>query len=250
MEILPKRSRTINSLEFIFRDDCLFALNKCHSIHSTKLKDGGHASVADLLLREWPELKSVGDTEGDAGLINRLDAATSGVLIGAFQREIWLSLRSQQSSGAIEKSYFALVEGRLEGIHKVDGYIASRSRKAKRVKVFMDKPKRGYRGLPAYSTISYAGSFKEHTLVRVKIERGRRHQIRAHCAFIGHPLIGDELYGATSRLDQFLEHDSQLLPSFFLHASRVVLQHPVSKDSMEISAAWPNYAKALKGVSE
>lgn len=201
-----------------------------------RLPSGGGASVADLLLADSPDLAHVARSPLDAGLIQRLDYETSGVLLGAKTRPVWEALFSALIEGAIKKTYVALVEGRCEHAASLGSYIGSPHRGAQKMKVYEKEPARSARALWGETTfmpLSY-DSATDTSLVLASASPARRHQIRAHAAHLGHPLVGDTLYGSRHKLESFGVHHR----AFFLHAWRVSFTHPVSKHTIEIERPY------------
>ena len=92
------------SLSLLYNDDYLFAAYKPAGLHTVRLPRAGGASLADLLLAEYPSLANVAPRSGDAGLIHRLDRETSGIVLGAKSRLVWETLFENLLSGATTKS--------------------------------------------------------------------------------------------------------------------------------------------------
>ena len=133
-----------------------------------------------------------------------------------------MPLRKQFHSNTIEKVYVAIVEGHLDTAVLVENYIGTPHRRAKKVRVYEDEPAARERARPARSLfrgISYS-SESDCTRVEVEMYTGCRHQIRAHAAFLGHPLVGDELYRST----RSFKSDRQ----YYLHACKITFTHPNS----------------------
>lgn len=225
-------------LQYLFRDDAVFALDKPAQLHSCKGE--GDSSIADLLLAERPDLTEVSPRGAlDAGLVNRLDFDTSGILLGAFNREAWEALHRQILSGRVEKRYLALLEGRMERPCTLSTGLGSPRRSSKRVRVYAENA-RGPRILPASTEFVPRRFLDEHeaTLVEVRAHSARRHQIRAHAAHLGHPLLGDSLYGSTrplARIEGLVDNPERR--GFFLHASEAVFTHPISGARIRVESA-------------
>ncbi len=218
----------MHTLNFLYEDTDIFVVYKPAGLHSVRLPNGGGSSLADLLLAHNPELKNASRSPGDAGLVQRLDLETSGVMLGAKNRAMWEALFQALRDGAITKHYVALVEGRIDTRCEIASYLGSPHRGAKKVKVYLREPAASVRALYG-STLVEPISFdpiRNQTLVRVAASPARRHQVRAHLAHLGHPLVGDTLYGASSTL----KSDR----GFFLHAETIAFIHPKTHAEMVV----------------
>ena len=227
--------------EIVYEDQSLIILNKPRGCHSVSLPHDDKPSIASWLVGKFPEMVSVSKKIEDGGLVNRLDFQTSGILIAAKSRDIWEELFEMLRAGQIHKSYHAIVEGHAPQNQIVDLPLGARGRRSNKVRVFERAPKKKDRAQPARSEISllnYSAKLAL-SLVEVRVDIGRRHQVRAHCSFAGHPLLGDSLYGAT-RTSAELNLTSRPLsaPDFFLHAQEVQLKHPKSQANLRTEAGY------------
>jgi 23S rRNA pseudouridine1911/1915/1917 synthase len=200
----------------IYEDESCVALNKppgmlMHAARHMKAISG-ETTVADWLRNKYPEIGNVGDDPVHRpGIVHRLDKETSGVVIVAKTQEYFEYLKSLFQRHEMQKTYIALVRGKLrepEGrvdapIGIVSGSIKRSTRSAK-----MSKP-----ATTTYKVLREAElpSGQPVSLLAVSPKTGRTHQIRVHCASIGHPVIGDRLYGGKQDV---LGQDSRLM----LHA--------------------------------
>lgn len=165
--------------------------------------------------------------------VGRLDKGTSGLVVCAIN-----PLSACKLSGKIEKEYAALVQGELTGEGRVD------------VPIYRPDPMKTLRACSYESGVEEAATnwyaektFDGATLLRLRLETGRTHQIRVHMAFTGHPLAGDTMYG-----DYMPEIGHQLL-----HCRRCFFEHPVTGEKMEFKAVFPDdFMKILEsfGYSE
>lgn len=210
----------------LHEDDSVIVVDKPAGVvvHPGSGRTGG--TLAAGLLHRYPELAGVG-TEGRWGLVHRLDKDTSGALLVARTSEAFASLVDDLRQRRIERTYQALVEGRMAAsTGTIDAPIArDPSQPTRRAVVHGGKPARTH-----YRVLEYFPE-ADATLLEVRLETGRTHQIRAHFAAIEHPVAGDRVYGATRKdLD---------VPRTFLHASRLELTHPVTGDPMSVEAPLP-----------
>jgi 23S rRNA pseudouridine1911/1915/1917 synthase len=215
----------VEGIKYLYNSGAVFAVYKPAGVHSVQLPDGrGGDSVAALLVENRPQLASAGKSPEDAGLVHRLDFSTSGVLLGASTREAWQALFDQVSQGGVLKEYLACVEGRLESEQEISSFIGSPNRGAKKMRSYPKDPglkARALFGTTLFKPISY-DSARNISLVAAVASPARRHQIRLHASTLGHPLVGDSLYGSTTSL-------GGLAPTprdFFLHSWLVEFAHP------------------------
>lgn len=194
-------------------------------------------TLAAGLLDRYPELEGVGAADR-WGLVHRLDKDTSGAIVVARTSEAFDELTAELRRREIERVYVALVEGRMSApTGTVDAPIGrDPSRPTRRAVVPGGKHARTHFEVVRYYEES------DVSLLEVRLETGRTHQIRVHLAAIDHPVAGDATYGATRRdLD---------VPRTVLHASKVAFTHPTSGERLEVEAPLPEeLATVLDGLS-
>lgn len=183
-------------------------------------------TLAAGLLHRYPELEGVGAADR-WGLVHRLDKDTSGTLLVARTSEAFESLAAELRRRGIERVYTTLVEGRMGApTGTVDAPIGrDPSRPTRRGVVPGGKQARTHYEVDHYYETT------DVSLLEVRLETGRTHQIRVHMAAIEHPVAGDVTYGATRR--------NLNVPRNFLHASRVEFTHPASGERMKVEAPLP-----------
>ena len=213
-------------LSVLFQDDHLVAVDKPPGVATHPLRSGERGTVANALVVRYPEMSGIGFSEREAGLVHRLDRDTSGVLLAARTRSAFEGLRTQFEQGLVVKAYVALVHGVPPPRGVVDRPIGARTRRSARVEVVPEggRPDR-YRHVVSaetrYRVIRSAGGF---SLVRVTMTTGARHQIRAHMAFLGHPVVGDRLYGGGTGS----EADRSGSGRHLLHSTEIRFLHPAT----------------------
>jgi len=245
-------------LDVVYEDNDLAVINKpagmmVHAGSGATDDARSRGTLVNALLHRFRALSSTG---GDLrpGIVHRLDKATSGLIIVAKNDVSHAALGHMFSSRKIQKNYIALVHGNLE--HDSGTISASVSRDPLRRTRMTTKP-----GGRARSAITHyevlrrlATRFGRFTLLRVRIETGRTHQIRVHMASIGHPVVGDTLYGAAGQLrDQSLpqmaplrgkrmrtEPESLRLGRNFLHAAKLDFAHPITGKPLTLEAPLPD----------
>jgi 23S rRNA pseudouridine1911/1915/1917 synthase len=225
-------SIALMALTYLYDDGDIFAVYKPAGMHSVQLPKGGGNSVADELLLTEPELSKVSKQPGDAGLIHRLDESTSGILVGATTRPVWDKLFEALLAGAIHKTYALIVEGEFTETRAITSWLGSPHRGAKKVKVYESEPASWARALKGTTTYTARSYLLGHaaTILEAVASPARRHQVRAHAAHLGFPLLGDTLYGSTRTLADMTREPRE----FFLHALKVNFTHPLTKADIEI----------------
>jgi len=160
------------------------AVDKPGGVHSAAISGKSGPCVESVLGELFPDDEPV--------LLNRLDYLTSGLLLVALTPEARAAYLEYEDDGAIKKFYLARVSGRLDGMISIRNRLDTDDRKVTRVLDEPDPDSRRWTGVTALSHDNEAGT----SLVRCLIMKGARHQIRAHLASVGHPILGDPLYGA------------------------------------------------------
>jgi len=210
-------------LSVVHQDASLLVVDKPAAMDCHPLRPGEVGTLAGALLAHDPGLAQVGDRR-EAGLIHRLDRDTSGLLLVARDARTFAALRADLAAGRIDKRYLALCPGRprLPACHR-----AELRARGPRVTV-RSEPFAG--SLPITTELLGLEPHGDHSLVSVRAPFARRHQIRAHLAFLGHPIVGDRAYGG----------DTERLPNrHFLHASELRLTHPESGRPLHLRSALP-----------
>jgi 23S rRNA pseudouridine1911/1915/1917 synthase len=184
----------------------------------------------NALLARYPDLPM--DEDGRPGIVHRLDKDTSGLILVARSEEVRRKLQAQFKAGEVLKVYLSLVEGIVEpknGI--IDAAIGRDAKNRKRMAVV----RRG--GRPAVTEYRVLEQLEGYSLLELRPRTGRTHQVRVHLAFIGHPVVGDSVYG----------HRKQRLGlgRQFLHAHRLGFRHPSSGERMELVAELPADLQAV-----
>jgi 23S rRNA pseudouridine1911/1915/1917 synthase len=166
-----------------------------------------------------------GGEEGRAGIVHRLDRDTSGLLVVAKGEAVHRALRALLARRAITREYLALVEGRPPArTGTIDAPIGRDRRRRTRVSTATDEPR------AAVTHFALERALSSTTLLRVRLETGRTHQIRAHLEAIGHPVCGDPDYGTAGLLG---------LERQFLHAARLAFAHPVTGEAIDVASPLP-----------
>src|SRR5947208_8678142 len=205
-------------IRIVHADAHLIVADKPAGMPSHPLKPGERGTAANALVGRFPELAQVGPAAREGGLVHRLDADTSGLLLAARTEAAHAMLRAQFTARSVEKGYLALVAGELHAGGEIDVPLAHDPHDNRKVRAASDAEWAETHGArPAVTRFTPAERRAGFTLVEVEIATGVLHQIRAHLAFIGHPLAGDVLYGGPAVAG---------LGRHFLHAARLGFLHP------------------------
>jgi 23S rRNA pseudouridine1911/1915/1917 synthase len=210
-------------IEVIYADPDLVVLNKPAGIPSVALHYDETDTVANFLAACFPETADAGPHPLESGLVHRLDTATSGLLIAARTPTSYAFLRHQFHMHTVEKRYLALVKGNctITG-QKVFG-LAPTGPRGQRMQLVTTGE-----GQEASSIYEIVEMLPQHTLIQVTITTGVRHQIRAHLAGLGHPVVGDTVYGNE-------EESSRLC----LHAHALGFVHPATGQQLRFASPLP-----------
>lgn len=213
-------------LDILFENNDLLAINKPAGmvVHPAV----GHASgtLVNAVLGYDPEIEGIGGEERP-GVVHRLDKGTSGIILLAKNERAHRWLQDQFRLRQVEKTYLALVDGKPPTpTGRVEAHIGRDPSHRKRMAIVPES--RGREAISEYKTLE---SFKAHTLLEFHPLTGRTHQIRLHCAFLGCPIVGDEVYGK--------KKTSIKLDRHFLHAYRLKITLPGEKETRFFEAPLP-----------
>jgi 23S rRNA pseudouridine1911/1915/1917 synthase len=210
-------------IQVLYEDADVIAINKPAGmvVHTGAGRHSG--TLVNAVLHRFGKLSGVGG-ELRPGIVHRLDRFTSGVILIARNDAAHRHLAEQFASRQVEKIYVALVHGALKNDA---GRITAPITRDPVTRVRMTA--RLARGRQAITSYEVLKRFKESTLLEVKIGTGRTHQIRVHLASIGHPVVGDKLYGAPA----------SELGRYFLHARQITFTGPASGERITIAAPLP-----------
>lgn len=212
------------SLDVIYEDDYLLVLNKPAGMVVHPAYGHQSGTLVNAVLAHCPQTRDIGGPER-AGIVHRLDKDTSGLIIVAKSEAAHAALQRQFKRRQVTKTYLALVEGHpdpRQGL--IDAPIGRDKRQRKQMAIVRG----GREARTAYRVIEL---FDNHSLVELRPETGRTHQLRVHLAWLGYPVVGDHVYGY--RKQRLLKH------RHFLHAHKLELTHPVTSASLSLTAPLP-----------
>ena len=225
-------------LDILFQDADLIVVNKPAGmvVHPGAGNESG--TLVNALLHHVTDLSGIGG-ELRPGIVHRLDKGTSGVMVVAKNDAAHQELSRQFHDREVEKQYVALVWGLVQQRKRIDIPIG-------RDPVHREKiSTRARRARSAVTRVTWARHVPGLSLLRIAIHTGRTHQIRVHLNAIGHPIVGDSLYGGVHRR---VPHDLravQRLTRPFLHAERLAFNHPRTGEYLEFTAPLPEELRGL-----
>ncbi len=226
-------------LAVVFEDAALVAFDKPAGQPCQPVRPLERGTLAGAALARYPELAAVGGDPATPGLLHRLDAGTSGLVVAARTQAAFDAVRAQIAAHEAVKTYLALVEGAVDRAGGVSGHLAHADSFRGRMRcVSGGALPRGERPMFAetfYRPLRRAGAF---TLLEATIRTGVTHQIRCQLASIGHPVAGDALYGARP-----LPGGE---PGHRLHSLSMELRHPATGRATTLRAPVPAWAREAR----
>jgi 23S rRNA pseudouridine1911/1915/1917 synthase len=234
-------------LDIVYEDGDLAVINKpagmmVHAGVGATEDSRNRGTLVNALLHRFGQLSGVGG-ELRPGIVHRLDKETSGLILVAKNDAAHRALGSLFSKREVKKTYIALVHGWPQ---KDRGTIRSSISRDSVRRVRMTT--RGYGGREAITHYQVqrriASPFGKFAMVEVKIDTGRTHQIRVHMSSLGHPVVGDALYGAPREVRAGRKGAISLARNF-LHATALQFQHPKTRETMSFSRPLPAELQAF-----
>jgi 23S rRNA pseudouridine1911/1915/1917 synthase len=243
------------ALDIVYEDDDLAIVNKpagmmVHAGAGATDDARNRGTLVNALLHHFGKLSAVGG-ELRPGIVHRLDRATSGLMVVAKNDEAHRRLAKQFSGREVHKTYVALVHGwPKQDRGTIQSAISRHSQKRTRMTT------RGFGGRDAVTHYTVQqkidSPYGKFALVELKIETGRTHQIRVHMSSLGHPVVGDALYGAPGELrSQSNKRRAAGMPAIlslnrnFLHSAKLELKHPRTKELLRFSSPLPGELEGL-----
>ncbi len=226
------------ALDIVFEDEHLLVVNKPAGLVVHPGAGNLIGTLMNGLLAHHPELENL----PRAGIVHRLDKETSGLLLVGKTLEAHTALTRLLADRDISRRYQAVVNGVLTGGGTIDAPIGRHPVDRTRMSV-QDN------GREAVTHYTVAERFRAHTLVDVRLETGRTHQIRVHFAYRRHALVGDPVYGGRLALPKGASDELiEALRGFrrqALHAIRLAFEHPVTGEDIDVTAPLPDDLQAL-----
>ena len=227
-------------LNIVYEDKSLLVISKEAGMLTHPAPGNDRHTLVNALMYHCKNLSKLSGDER-AGIVHRLDRDTSGLLVVAKDENVHHRLSAMFADRKIKKTYIALAEGRFKEDRGEIKLPIGRSRiDRKKMSVAIDN------GRDAITAFEVEEEFRQAALLSVYPQTGRTHQIRVHLAYIGHPIIADQVYGSrfSSKIAKKIGLERQ-----FLHAAKLVFTHPVTEKVMEFEDPLPpDLAKSLENL--
>lgn len=231
-EPLPYLLPQAMPLDVLFEDEHLIVLNKPAGLTVHPAPGNRDGTLVNGLLHHCPDLPGIGG-ERRPGIVHRLDKDTTGCIVVAKSQEALVKLQVQIQKRIASRAYLAVIHGvpktesgTIEaaiGRHPID-----------RKKYAVVDGEKGRHATTRWRLIERLG---DYSLLRFQLDTGRTHQIRVHCAHLGHPIVGDATYGRCRKLPM-------ALPGQALHAVQLGLDHPISGERLVFEAPCPRCSRS------
>ena len=216
-------------LDIVYEDDDLAVINKKQGMVVHPARGCYSGTLVNAIMHHMNKLSSI-NGEVRPGIVHRLDKDTSGLIVIAKNDKTHLELQKQIQSKECHRIYRAVVYGKFkedEGV--IENYLARG--KTEHQKIFVVREGEGRLAITHYKTLKTVKGF---SYMEFELKTGRTHQIRVHCSHLGHPIVGDSVYG---RKDERFDY----LNGQLLHAHKLIFTHPRTKEKMEFVANIPSY---------
>jgi 23S rRNA pseudouridine1911/1915/1917 synthase len=219
-------------LDIVFENDDLIVVNKPAGMVVHPAVGHSSGTLVNAVLGYEPDIEGIGGEERP-GVVHRLDKETSGLILLAKNERAHRWLQDQFRLRKVEKTYLALVDGKPPTPSgRVEAYIGRDPSHRKQMAIVSES--RGREAISEYKTVE---SFANHTLLEFHPLTGRTHQIRLHCAFLGCPIVGDQVYGRKKPSVEINRH--------FLHAYRLKIILPGEKEPRVFEAVLPSELESV-----
>ena len=220
-------------LNVLYEDDSIFVIDKPIGMVVHPGAGNKKGTLVQALLGREAKLSSVGDPMRP-GIVHRLDKDTSGILLVAKNNVAHRALQAQFASRSLSKTYIALVKGKVEFEEGRIELGMARDAKERRKMAVSRSPS----ALEAETRYHVVKRFRHATLLEVRLITGRTHQIRVHMRHLGHPVVGDPLYGSAADADR---------PRMALHAAKIEFLHPKTNERVVFESPLPeDFKKMIK----
>jgi 23S rRNA pseudouridine1911/1915/1917 synthase len=217
-----------------YEDEAVLVLNKPAGVATHGFSGRDRDTLANFLAARYPDLLMVGKSRWEPGLVHRLDRDTSGLVLVAKTQRVFERLKAQFRDRRIKKKYSALVWGITADDGSITYPIAHDARDPKRMRALVrplqSPAPKSWKAFTRFRKVSTARGF---TLLEIEMTTGVTHQIRVHLAAVGHPILGDPIYGAGKTEPLGLDRQ-------FLHAGRLDFNHPEQGKPVSVEAELPS----------
>lgn len=212
-------------LNIIYQDDDLAVINKPQGlvVHPSQSTKSG--TLVNGLLYQLNNLSGI-NGKIRPGIVHRLDKDTAGLLVVAKNDNAHIKLAKQLEDKTCKRIYIAIIDGRFKQPNGIVSTYIARDVKDRTKMAVCDS---GKKAITIYKTLEF---FKDYSLVEFELKTGRTHQIRVHCKYLNHPIIGDKVYGGSNKFK---------LNGQCLFAKQLEFVHPTTNEVMKFTAPLPEY---------
>ena len=213
------------NVEIVYEDDDLAVINKPQGlvVHPSQSTKSG--TLVNALLYKLSNLSGINGNLRP-GIVHRLDKNTCGLMLVAKNDFAHVSLAKQIETKICHRIYEAIIDGRFK---EPEGEVITKIERDKKDRKKMAVSNSGKVAITKYKTLEF---FKDYSLVEFELKTGRTHQIRVHCKFLHHPIIGDDVYGGSNKFK---------LAGQCLCAKKIVFFHPKTNEKMEFEIPLPPF---------
>jgi 23S rRNA pseudouridine1911/1915/1917 synthase len=237
-------------LNIVYEDDHVVVVNKPAGMVVHPAYQNWSGTLVNALIHHFSELPHMPGNEGRPGLVHRIDKDTSGLLVIAKTEPAITHLAKQFFDRSIERTYQAIVWGIPSPEAGTINVNVGRSLKDRRITTAFPKGDFGRTAITHYKLLK---DFRYVSLIELRLETGRTHQIRAHMKFLGHSLFNDEMYGGSeimkgtvfTKYKQFVENCFKIIPRQALHAKSLGFVHPTTGEKMFFDSELPQDFKEV-----
>ena len=223
-------------VEIVYEDADIIVVNKPKGLVVHPANGNPDGTLVNAIMNICKDSLSGIGGEKRPGIVHRLDKDTSGLLIIAKNDKAHIKMSEQIKNRKVKKIYIALVRGIIKENEATINMPIARSKKDRK-KMAVDKD-----GKEAVTHFKVLKRYDKYTLLEIKIDTGRTHQIRVHMSEIGHPVIGDEVY--SNGKNEFG------VKGQMLHARSLDFEHPITGEKMHLEAEIPEYFKKVIDICE
>jgi len=228
LSLVPEKK----DLDILYEDDYLLVVNKPAGLVVHPAPGHYSGTLVNRLLFYYPEIISTGD-KLRPGIVHRLDKDTSGSIIVAKKKSAYFSLSNQFKNRAIQKKYLAIVYGEIKEESGIISFPIGRHIKDRKKMSISSKKSR-----VAETHWQINERLRDATLIDIDLKTGRTHQIRVHCSAIGHPVIGDKVYGGKKMQKKIKTHLGHISRQM-LHSFCIGFFHPLTEKFLLIESPIP-----------
>lgn len=232
------------SLDIVYEDDDIIVVNKPVGMVVHPAAGHSDSTLVNALLYHCKDSLSGIGGELRPGIVHRIDKDTSGLLVCAKNDKAHLFLSESLKFHNVSRTYYAIAVGAFkQDSGTVDAPIGRNPKDRKKMAVVSQNELERGNGKSAVTHYRVVERFDGFSLIECELETGRTHQIRVHMAYIGHPLVGDTLYGGGHT--KFEKQNSNIICGQCLHAQKLRLTHPTSRKQMTFECELPEYFDTL-----